>query len=259
MIARADDATREGFLREGDIPFSMPRLLPGGVHIWWASLDQLGSRLRKFEQVLTSDEKARAERFRFEQDRNRFIAAHGILRDILGGYLGVGPNTIRFVYGENGKPGIAGKSGCGDIEFSLSHSGGIALYGVRLDHPIGVDIEYIRDIPEKEQIAEQFFSTRENAVFRSLPESKKREVFFNWWTRKEAFLKGIGDGLTRPLDSFDVSMAPEEAAPLLRIEGDSKRTSQWSIWELRPASGFAAAFATDGQIWRLDCWHWPKC
>jgi 4'-phosphopantetheinyl transferase len=105
-------------------------------------------------------------------------------------------------------------------------------------------------------IAERFFSIKENAVFRALPESKKKEAFFNCWTRKEAFIKAIGDGLSRPLDKFDVSLVPGEPSRLLRIEGDSKAASAWTIQELKPAFGFAAAIAVEARRWQLHCWQW---
>jgi len=138
----------------------------------------------------------------------------------------------------------------------LSQSDGLALYAFTRDREIGVDIEHIRDISEMEQIAEQFFSARENAVFRTLPKSKKKEAFFNCWTRKEAFIKAIGEGLSWPLDSFDVSLIPGEPARLLKIEGDSKAASRWSIQDLKPAFGFAAAFAVKGRSGRVHCWQW---
>ena len=201
------------------------------------------------------DERMRAERFHFEQDRRRFIMAHGILRMILSSYLSVEPNQLQFCYGHNGKPALTNISGQEIICFNSSRSNRLALYAFARGREIGVDIEDIRDIPEMDQIAERFFSLRENAVFRALPETKKKEGFFSCWTRKEAFIKAIGDGLSLPLDKFDVSFVPGEPARLLRIEGDSKAASQWSIQEFKPASGFTAAFALQGVNRRLHCWE----
>jgi 4'-phosphopantetheinyl transferase len=198
----------------------------------------------------------RAERFHFEHDRKRFIVARGILRTILGWYLGVEHSRLQFCYRKNGKPALADTFGKGRIHFNLSHSEGLALYAFTRDREIGVDIEYIHDLSEMDQIAERFFSTGENNVFRELPESKKKEAFFRCWTCKEAFIKAIGDGLSHPLDKFDVSSVPGEPARLLGIEGDAKAASRWTIQELKPASGFAAAFAAEGRRWRLRCWQW---
>jgi 4'-phosphopantetheinyl transferase len=226
------------------------------VHIWQAALDLPSSTVQELREVLTNDEKARAEQFHFDRDKQRFIAARGMLREILAFYLEVKAGELRFDYGRNDKPKLSDTFGNKAICFNLSHSQGIALYGLTQGRAIGVDIEYIRDISEIEQIVEQFFSTKENDLFRTLPENLKKETFFNCWTRKEAFVKAVGDGLSFPLDKFDVSLSPGEPARLMRIEGDSKAPSRWTIHELKPSSGFAAAFAVEGRSWQLHCWQW---
>ena len=226
------------------------------IHVWCASLDQPVSRFQMLSQTLSPDERMRAERFHFEQDRKRFIIVHGILRMILSSYLSVEPSRLKFCYRKKGKPALADTFGKETICFNLSHSEGIALYVFTQGREIGVDIEHIHDIFEMDQIVERFFSTREKDVFRALPESKKKEAFFNCWTRKEAFIKAIGDGLSRPLDKLGVSLAPGEPARLLRIEGNSKAAYRWSIQELKPRPGFAAAFAVKARSWRLHCWQW---
>lgn len=231
-------------------------LLDDEIHIWCANLDQFATGLNGFIQTLSLDEQKRAQRFYFERDRQRFILGRGVLRTILAVYLSIEPNQIQFSYGKNGKPALDGTHGKGALHFNLSHSEGMALYAFTRSGEIGLDIEYIRKIPEMEPIAEQLFSARERAAFRALPESKKNEAFFNCWTRKEAFIKAIGDGLSQPLDEFDVSLTPGEPARLLRIEGDSKAASRWLIQELKLAPGFAAAFAVERQNWRLSCWQW---
>jgi 4'-phosphopantetheinyl transferase len=228
-------------------------LRPDEVHVWYASLD---SSVRRFAQILSMDEMMRAERFHFERDRKCFIARRGILRTILGRYLSVEPRRVQFCYEKNGKPALANTFGNRTIRFNLSHSNGFALFAFTRDREIGVDIEHIRDIAEMEQIAERFFSIREHSVFRALPKSEKKEAFFNCWTRKEAFIKAIGEGFSWPLDKFDVSLVPGEPARLLRIEGGSNRAFRWSILELKPASEFAAAFAAERGGWRLHCWQW---
>ncbi len=222
------------------------KLLPDEVHVWSVSLDQLASRVQTLSQTLSPDELMRAERFHFERDRSYFLINKGILRTILGSYLSVEPGKLQFCYGKYGKPALVDLSGNGSICFNSSRSQGLALYAFTRDREIGVDIEYIRDIYEMEHIVERFFSEREKVVFRALPESKRKEAFFNCWTRKEAFIKTIGGGLYCPLDQFDVSLTPDEPAKLLRIKGDLKEASRWSIQDLRPASEFAAACAVEG-------------
>ncbi len=226
------------------------------IHVWCASLDQPVSQFQRLRQTLSVDEGTTAERFHFERDRKRFNAGRGILRTILGWYLGVEPSRLQFYYREDGKPALADTFGKGRIHFNLSHSEGLALYAFTRDREIGVDIEYIHELSEMDQIAERFFSVKENAVFRTLPKSKKKEAFFRCWTCKEAFIKAIGDGLSHPLDKFDVSLVPGEPARLLSVEGYSKAASRWTIQELRPGSDFVAAFAIEGRSSQLHCWQW---
>jgi 4'-phosphopantetheinyl transferase len=214
------------------------------IHVWFASLDQPALR---FQRLLSMDERIKAEQFHFAEHRKRFTARRGILRTILGHYyLGVEPSLLQFCYGKNGKPALADTFGKGKICFNLSHSDEFAVYALARDRKIGVDIEHMRDIPEMEQIAERFFSPREKGVFHALPVSKKKEAFFNCWTRKEAFIKATGDGLSWPLDSFDVSLVPRAPAGLLKIEGDTKAASQWSVQPLDFIPNYAGAFAVKG-------------
>jgi 4'-phosphopantetheinyl transferase len=227
------------------------------LHIWLARLDLVIPIVQKLNQTLSTDESERAERFRFEQDRKNSIVSQGILRTILGCYLNLEPSRVRFCYGKHGKPRLADAIGNGTIHFNLSHSAGIALYGFTRDYEIGVDIERIHGIPEMDQIVEEFFSMREKDVFRSLPEDMKKEAFFNCWTRKEAFMKAIGEGLFYPLNRFDVSFSPDEPSRLLSIDGDPEKASQWFVLSLKPAAGFTAALAIKGHGWRLHFWQWP--
>lgn len=226
------------------------------IHIWCAELDQALSRLEKLDQIICRSERMRAERFRFEKDKKRFIVRRVILRTILGSYLGTDPSEVQLCCGESGKPELVRKWRERNINFNLSHSEGLGLYVFARDREIGVDIEYIRYIPGMDQIAERFFSARENADFLTLPEGKKKEGFFNCWTRKEAFLKASGAGLSGPLTKFDVSLVPGEPARLLRINGKSSEAGRWYIQEMKPSPGFVAAFATKRRKWQLRCWQW---
>ena len=153
------------------------------VHIWWADLDKACVDLEAFQLTLSEDERARAERFRLERDRNRFIAARGTLRQILGNYLAIKPHTIQFDYGKNGKPRLAGKF-ANHIEFNVSHSEGIALYGFFCDQEIGVDVERIIEVPEMEEIAKHYFTNKESEAFFKLPSGEKLHAFFRCWTLK---------------------------------------------------------------------------
>jgi len=227
-----------------------------GVQIWRAALDLPSSRVEEFKETLSIDERSRAGRFHFEEDRRRFIARRGILRLILGCYLSVEPGAIRFGYEKNGKPRLQNAFGKKDIQFSLSHSEGLALYVFSRDHEVGVDVERIREFPEMEKIVEQFFSVRERVVFGSVPISERKETFFSWWTRKEAFTKATGDGLSYPLDAFDISVTPGKSVELLKTLGDAQKGSRWSMWDVRPAEGFGGAFVVEGGSWEVQYWQW---
>jgi len=226
------------------------------IHIWCAALDLPIINFEKLNEALCREERLKAERFHFERERRRFIVGRGILRRILSHYLSIRPVDLQFSYGENGKPGLTNSFRNGRIDFNMTRSEGLALYGFARDRQIGVDVERIRDLPEMDRIVEIFFSERENDIFRSLPENRKKEAFFRCWTRKEAFIKATGNGLSQSLDRFDVSISPDEPARLLGIEGSSKGTTRWSIQDLKPAPGFAAAFAVEGRNWQLHCWQW---
>lgn len=226
------------------------------VHVWRVYLDQPAQRLQQLAQTLSADELTKAERFYFERDRKHFIVGRGFLRSILGRYLDIEPGRLQFCYGSHGKPALAETPGRIILRFNLSHSQGLALYAVTCDREIGVDLEYIRPMPEAEQIVKRFFSAREHSVFCSIPPSQKHEAFFHCWTRKEAYLKAIGDGLAHSLDRIEVSLAPGEPAKLLSIEGSPQKAARWSLQELKPAPGYVAAIAVEGSAWRLARWQW---
>ena len=216
------------------------------IHIWAANLDLPIMEIEKFHEMLSIEERVRAKGFLFERDRNRFIVCHGKLRAVLGWYLDVTPNRLRFCYGKHGKPALPDTFDNGSIHFSLSHSEGFALYGFSEDHEIGVDIERVRDLAEMDWIAEQFFSAEENRIFRALPESQKKEAFFRMWTCKEAFMKATGDGLSRPLDQFEVLRYPFEPSRLIELRANSGEGYYWSIRSLNFLPTYACAVAVKG-------------
>lgn len=218
------------------------------VHVWYTSLEQPASLVEELAEILSEDELARAKRFYFDQHRKRFIIARGLLRRILGRYLEIEPREVEFSYGRYGKPALIEKLNKDKkLDFNLSHSQDIALSGVTCDRAIGIDIEHLRPMNDAEQIAKRYFSEQENAVFQSLPIEQQQQAFFNAWTRKEAYLKACGDGITRPLNQVEVSLAPGEPAKILRIQGSPETAAQWSIQDFIPASGYRGAIAVGGQ------------
>ncbi len=228
------------------------------VHVWRATLDQTKSQIENFRHTLAADEQARAERFYFRRDRAHFIVARGVLRALLGFYLNKAPECLSFRYSSHGKPALAWESGGDTFRFNLSHSHGVALYAVTRGREVGIDLEYIRSDLEVEQIAERFFSRREIATLRALPIDLRTDAFFLCWTRKEAYIKARGEGLSLPLDQFDVSLIPGEPAALLSTHRGSHEALRWSLQELTPAPGYVAALGVEGHGWGLACWQWPN-
>ncbi len=227
------------------------------VHVWRASLDQPKSQIETFVHTLAVDEQARAGRFYFERDRKYFIVARGVLRAILGCYLNRQPECLVFCYGAHGKPALAGDADLDAIRFNVSHSHEVALYAVTRDREVGIDLERIRFDLAVMEIAERFFSLQEVAALRTLPTDAQRQAFFRCWTRKEAYIKARGEGLSRPLDQFDVSLAPGEPAAVLGTSQDPSEASRWSLRELPLDPDYAAALAVEGHGWRFAYWQWP--
>ena len=234
-------------------------LVLGGdeIHVWRATLDQTPSQIQSFLHSFSPDELARVERFHFERDRGHFIVARGVLRAVLGGYLNRVPGCLSFCYGSHGKPALAPESDGDSIRFSVSHSHGVALFAVTRGREVGIDLEYIRSDLAVAEIAERFFSRREVAMLRALPTEEQRQVFFRCWTRKEAYIKARGEGLSLLLDQFDVSPAPGEPDAAPGTQRDPSEASDWSLQEFTPAPGYAAALAVEGHGWRPAFLQWP--
>ncbi|HEY0080425.1 MAG TPA: 4'-phosphopantetheinyl transferase superfamily protein [Pyrinomonadaceae bacterium] len=227
------------------------------VHVWRASLEQKASAVAEFRRLLAEDERRRADRFHFTRDREHFVVARGILRTLLARYLDRRPERLRFIYSAFGKPSLEEEAaGAPVLRFNVSHSKDLALYAFTRGREIGVDIEHIRDDVEGEDIAERFFSPAEVGVLRSLPSDARPRAFFDCWTRKEAYIKAHGEGLSLPLDGFDVTLSPNQPAALLATRHDPTQATRWSLRELSPSEGYAAALAVEGDGWQLKCWQW---
>jgi 4'-phosphopantetheinyl transferase len=224
------------------------------VDVWAAGLECSAQSLAALQATLSRDEQERAGRFYFERDRRRFICARGALRGLLGAYLNVEPGDLTFKYGEHGKPALSDKFD-GALAFNLSHSHELALVVIGRGIEMGVDVEAIRPVADADDIASKFFSAAEVAALQALSESARRPAFFACWTRKEAYLKALGSGLARPLDQFSVSLIPGEPVRLV-VHDDEGETARWSIRELAPEPGYAAALVTDGRPAKVRCWRW---
>jgi 4'-phosphopantetheinyl transferase len=211
------------------------------IHVWHAALDREEKVLQRLEATLSLEEKARADRFHFANDRNRFIVARGLLRELLGKYLAQAPAGLEFSYGLHGKPALSGGNASSGLFFNLSHSAGLAVYAIARERNLGIDVEHVRSESAGEDIAKRYFSAREVSDLRTLPPEARVEGFFHCWTRKEAYLKATGMGLQIPLDSFSVSLLPGQPAQFLG--GVEPR---WHMAAFHPAEGYVAAVVYDG-------------
>jgi 4'-phosphopantetheinyl transferase len=211
------------------------------IHVWHAALDREDHAVCQLELTLSLEEKARADRFHFANDRKRFLVARGLLRELLGGYLRQAPASLEFSYGQHGKPSLSGGNLMCGLCFNLSHSSNLVVYAIARERNLGIDVEHIRPDSAGDDIAQRYFSAREVSDLRTLPPETRVEGFFNCWTRKEAYLKATGLGLQIALDSFAVSLLPSQTAQFLcGVE------PQWHLAAYRPVEGYAAAVAYDG-------------
>ena len=225
------------------------------VHVWRAALDVEPAIVSRLFELLSADERARAERFHFEIDRRHFIVARAHLRMILSRYINTPPAQVQFRYSEHGKPMLAnGNKSRGTIKFNLAHSAGMALFAFTRAGEIGVDLELIRPEITGDDIARRFFSAAEVACLERVPAPARQEAFFDCWTRKEAFVKAKEIGLSLALDQFDVTLAPKEPAALLRTGWDADEASRWSLKAINVGPGYAGTVAVEALHWNLNCY-----
>jgi 4'-phosphopantetheinyl transferase len=225
----------------------LPCLSNNSVHLWLADPKEHLESVGELNALLSADERDRAARFRFGPDRQDFIFARGMLRALLGAYLKASPCELRFCYSEHGKPSLAEAHSETGLQFNLSCTRGAVLIAVCLWCAIGVDIERVRDDFSVEEIAARFFSVAERRALTNLPKASRREAFFHCWTRKEAFLKARGDGLSFPLDLFDVSIAANDTAVGLITRPDPAEAQRWRILPVTVPAGYSAAVAVARQ------------
>src|SRR6266498_1884832 len=226
------------------------------VHVWHASLANAGDA-RELEPLLSPDENERAARFRFPEHRARFVIARGFLRQLLSSYIGIQPREVAFVYSEAGKPELSAIHGS-YVGFNVSHSEDIAVFAFALGRKVGVDVECIRHNVDVDEIPRPFFSPLERQTLAGLQGQQKYEGFFNCWTRKEAYVKAVGSGLSLPLRDFDVSLVPGEPAKLLATRPLASLASKWSMESLSLGQECAAAVVVEGPIEQLSVKHFTS-
>jgi 4'-phosphopantetheinyl transferase len=227
------------------VPATPPPLGVDEAHLWRLDLDAAGSEAAA--DILSEEERARAARFHFERDRRRFIAGRAALRRILGAYLERAPTALVFVMGHHGKPELEDPG----LEFNLSHSGGCGLIAVTRGRRIGVDVEGIRTDFACEDIARRFFAPAEVKILAASPPDEYATAFFRCWTRKEAYVKARGDGLSLALDRFEVPLEATATRAIASCLDDPPESSRWSLREVLPRPGYLGALVVEGDGWTL--------
>jgi len=224
----------------------------GEVHVWRVALHQPPATVAAFASLLSNDERTRAARFYFDRDRSAYVSARGALRTLAGRYLGRPPAALGFGYQAKGKPYLLAPDG-DRLRFNVSHSGEVAVIGFTLGREIGVDVERRRSMSELASLAHTSFSPDEYARFCAIPQHDREVAFFLCWSRKEAFIKATGEGVSQLAD-FDVSLAPGDPARLLRVAGEPHGEPRWSLDDLPEIPGYAAALAVAGHGLDVACW-----
>ncbi len=232
----------------------------GEIHLWSVDLAPGDAEVRRLRTLLDPEERQRADRFRFDRHRRRFTVRRGRLRQLLAGYRGGAPAHIRFAYGERGKPSLAGVPALAGepLAFNLSDSRDLALYAFAGGLELGVDVEVVRPMEDALGISERFFADAEREVLRRVPADRRDGPFFHCWTRKEAYIKAIGEGLAEPLDNFCVTFEPPEPARFLHVGGSAREAAAWTLQHLVPAPGAVGALAYRGPGRELVCRRWSN-
>ena len=225
------------------------------VHVWSAHLEECRPLLKHGFRLLAADELERAGRFRRPDDRARSLLGRLVLRTVLGRYLGERPERLRLRAGVTGKPMLVSTAGGRDVpaelRFNVSHDGDWVLVAASRSREVGVDVAQWRDDLDREAIARRFFAPGEVAALASLPDAARRRAFFDCWTRKEAYIKATGRGLSVRLDQFEVSLAPDEQPALVRVAWSPGEAARWAMRDVAPATGYSAALAAEGDDWTL--------
>jgi 4'-phosphopantetheinyl transferase len=231
-------------------------LSANAIHVWRTRLDPPAQIVATLAATLSADERERAARFHFELHRRRYIVGRGVLRDLLGRYLRLAPASLRFSYGEHGKPALAGPMPSDALFFNLSHSADLALYAFGIGRDIGVDVEEMRADRTTDEIARRFFSPSEVEALDAHSPAERVPAFFRCWTRKEAYIKGRSQGLSIPLDDFEVSIGANEPVRLIASRERPQDVARWRLASLDAGAGFAAALAVEGESFALKLFEW---
>jgi 4'-phosphopantetheinyl transferase len=224
------------------------------VQLWRVDLDAIAHEESRWSETLSEDELVRAARFHFQLDRQHFVAGRSWLRRVIAAYLTTDAKDLTFTYSEKNKPSLGSAHMDSGLSFNISHSGGIALFAFTRHRRIGVDVEHIRHDFDTAAIAARFFSQHEQEQLAALALEQRHEAFFRCWTRKEAYIKATGDGLSLPLSQFDVSIAEDDQSALLATRPDDREAEQWALRDVRVKPWYCGALCVSGTGWELADW-----
>jgi 4'-phosphopantetheinyl transferase len=227
------------------------------VHVWQIALDQIRADVNSYFVVLSEDERQRSGRFAFWKDRNRYIVVHGILRVLLSQYLSTKPTGIFFHKTPYGKPYVLLQEKRSPLCFNISYSEQIALIAISVDREVGIDIEFIRNNLDVDQLSKSCFSPLELMELKSIPLSQRKEAFFCGWTRKEAYTKARGEGLFT-LDKFSVSLSRDKPTILLDVRADRNEPNRFSVYDLPVIEGYTSALVMEGHDNSISYFHWNE-
>lgn len=222
------------------------------VDVWSVDLTVADARVGELSAILSDAEKVRAATFVFARHHRRFVASHAALRLVLSKYCGLAPSALQFTGKQGEKPGLLPEQSFHQIEFNLSHSGERALIAVTSGEPVGIDIEAICAVPDGDETAKLWFAPIEHDQLARLPPSERQLGFLNLWTRKEAYIKAIGDGLVVQLDKFDVDLDSSRPNPVHMLTDRGRTRTDWWIYPLAPGNGYTGAVALRGEKWTLN-------
>ncbi|MCP5425329.1 MAG: 4'-phosphopantetheinyl transferase superfamily protein [Gammaproteobacteria bacterium] len=225
-----------------------PGLREDEIHIWYAYLDEAGfDDMANCRNLLSMEESRRAARFHFPCDRRRFSLSRTLLRLLLSRYTGQSPERLQYLVGTHGKPSLPGDP----LHFNVSGSRDLAAFAFSARQSLGIDVEYRRTVPDALDIAQQYFTFNEWQALNATPSPLQTQAFLQCWTRKEAFVKAVGQGLSMPLQNFEVTLMPGQPACLIHIDKNPAEASAWSLFHLEPGRDYVGALAIKGRGWQL--------
>jgi 4'-phosphopantetheinyl transferase len=229
-------------------------LSPSEVHVWAVPCDDPPMPRDALLELMSDAERERVSRLHFEADRRRAVVGRGVMRSLVGAYLGVAPERLRFEVTATGKPQLA-RPHSRTLAFNVSHSGRWVLIAVSCGVEVGVDVECVRPLSDLEILAERFLAPEEAQEVLALPDECRERAFFACWTRKEAYVKALGAGLGHPLGEFRVSTDPDGPALLLHVEGKTPQGESWTLWSAAPEENYLAALAVAAPHVRVRSWY----